>query len=82
MILVHEVSAHEQIAVLANNVLRGFASALHINGIHYRVTVSIGISVFGVDAHDEHSLMTHADTAMYRAKELGKNTSQFYQPPS
>ena len=82
VILVHEVSAHEQIAVLANNVLRGFASALHINGIHYRVTVSIGISVFGVDAHDEHSLMTHADTAMYRAKELGKNTSQFYQPPS
>ena len=74
VILVHEVSAQEQIAVLANNVLKGFASALQINGIQCRTTVSIGISMFGVDASDEHALMTHADAAMYQAKELGRNT--------
>jgi diguanylate cyclase (GGDEF)-like protein/PAS domain S-box-containing protein len=82
VILVHEISAQEQIAVLANNVLKGFESELQIEGIQCRVTVSIGISIFGVDASDEHALMTHADAAMYRAKELGKNTCQFYQPPS
>jgi diguanylate cyclase (GGDEF)-like protein len=65
VILVHEVSAQEQIAVLANNVLKGFASAVQINGIQCRTTVSIGISMFGVDASDEHALMTHADAAMY-----------------
>lgn len=82
VILVHEISAPEQIAVLANNVLKCFESDLQIEGVHCRVTVSIGISIFGVDASDEHALMTHADAAMYRAKELGKNTCQFYQPPS
>ena len=82
VILVHEISAQEKIAVLANNVLKGFESEFQIEGIQCRVTVSIRISIFGVDASDEHALMTHADAAMYRAKELGKNTCQFYQPPS
>lgn len=82
VILLHEISDLEQIAMLARNVLKGFEPALHIQGIECHVTVSIGISVFGVDASDEDTLLSHADSAMYRAKDLGKNTSAFYQEPS
>lgn len=82
VILVHEVSEQERIALLAQNVVKSFDSDLVLHGITCHVTVSLGISIFGVDAHDEETLMKHADTAMYRAKELGKNTFQFYQPPS
>ncbi|HEX7055221.1 MAG TPA: diguanylate cyclase [Burkholderiales bacterium] len=42
------------------------------------VTASIGVSVFPDDAADGATLMKHADTAMYAAKQKGKNTYAFY----
>jgi EAL domain-containing protein (putative c-di-GMP-specific phosphodiesterase class I) len=42
------------------------------------VTASIGICMYPADAQDEQSLMKNADIAMYRAKDEGKNTYQFY----
>ncbi|MFO7982730.1 MAG: EAL domain-containing protein, partial [Desulfuromonadales bacterium] len=42
------------------------------------VSSSIGISLFPVDARSEEELLKCADTAMYRAKELGRNNFQFY----
>lgn len=42
------------------------------------VTASIGISLFPGDAHTVESLMHHADEAMYRAKQAGKNRYAYY----
>ena len=42
------------------------------------VTSAIGISVFPDDSDDPEELMKHADVAMYRSKELGRNTYQFF----
>ena len=42
------------------------------------VTASIGVSVLPDDAVDANALMKHADTAMYAAKQAGKNTLRFY----
>ena len=47
-------------------------------GAELRVTASIGISVLPDDAVDAAALMKHADTAMYAAKQAGKNTLRFY----
>jgi diguanylate cyclase (GGDEF)-like protein len=47
-------------------------------GADLRVTASIGISVLPDDAVDATALMKHADTAMYAAKQAGKNTLRFY----
>jgi diguanylate cyclase (GGDEF)-like protein/PAS domain S-box-containing protein len=46
-----------------------------------QVTASIGISALPDDAVDAAALMKHADTAMYTAKQAGKNTLQFYAAP-
>jgi GGDEF domain-containing protein len=47
-------------------------------GEEYRVTASIGISIYPKDGEDEQSLMKNAGIAMYLAKEEGKNNHQFY----
>jgi len=44
------------------------------------ITCSIGMSVYPTDGKDAETLMKHADIAMYRAKEIGRNNSQFYTP--
>jgi diguanylate cyclase (GGDEF)-like protein len=46
-----------------------------------QVTASIGVSALPDDAIDAGALMKHADTAMYAAKQAGKNTLQFYAAP-
>ena len=43
------------------------------------VGISIGISIYPKDGKDAETLLAHADTAMYAAKEKGKNSYQFYQ---
>lgn len=49
-----------------------------VAGHELTVTPSIGISIFPQDGKDIDTLLRNADTAMYKAKELGRNTFQFY----
>ena len=42
------------------------------------ISTSIGIAVFPDDATDRHTLLTHADTALYRAKHEGRGTYRFF----
>ncbi|OGI47374.1 MAG: hypothetical protein A2637_04730 [Candidatus Muproteobacteria bacterium RIFCSPHIGHO2_01_FULL_65_16] len=44
------------------------------------IAASIGVSVFPRDGQDAHTLMRHADIAMYRTKERGRNGFEFYSP--
>jgi EAL domain-containing protein (putative c-di-GMP-specific phosphodiesterase class I)/ActR/RegA family two-component response regulator len=46
----------------------------------FTVTCSIGVSVYPVDGTEAQQLLKHADIAMYRAKEGGRNQVQFYEP--
>ncbi|WP_310634336.1 EAL domain-containing protein [Paraburkholderia sp.] len=51
-----------------------------IDGTELYVGCSMGASVYPQDGTDAEALLKKADVAMYRAKELGRNTFQFYQP--
>jgi diguanylate cyclase (GGDEF)-like protein len=44
------------------------------------ITLSIGVSFFPGDVDDPDGLLRHADAAMYRAKEKGRNRSEIYDP--
>lgn len=63
---------------VAQRILAALTSAFALAGQELFVTVSIGISLFPDDGQDVDTLLKHADTAMYRAKERSRNSYQFY----
>lgn len=65
-------------AVVAQKLLSTFSAPLLIEGHTFHLTASIGISVAPDDGEEFDTLLKNADTAMYRAKERGRNTYQFY----
>ncbi len=78
VILLNDIRDPQDIADIAEKTLGIANDAFHINGHELSVSASIGISLFPYDGEESDMLMRNADTAMYRAKETGKNNFQFY----
>jgi diguanylate cyclase (GGDEF)-like protein len=78
VVLVQAVSDPKQVEAVARKILSALIKPIVIREQECRVTASIGICMYPTDARDEQSLMKNADIAMYRAKDEGKNTYQFY----
>ncbi len=78
-----EQSSEENIAVLMRRILRTIAQPFIVGTARISVSCSIGISLYPRDGYDVDVLLRHADTAMYRAKENGRNSFSFYadDPP-
>jgi len=49
-----------------------------LNGYDVFITPSIGITIYPIDDTKEDNLLMNADTAMYKAKDQGRNSFQFY----
>lgn len=64
---------------VAEQILSRLARPFVLEGREFFVTASIGIALGPQDGHEPSQLMKNADTAMYHAKERGKNNFQFYQ---
>ena len=67
-----------ELAVIAEKILHSFVDPFTLGTYKLEISVSIGISVFPKDSSDINELIKHADTAMYSAKESGRNTYRFY----
>lgn len=78
MVLLSEISAIQNAAQVANRILNVLAQPFMIDNHEVFITSSIGISIFPHDGTDAEILLKNADTAMYYAKEQGKNNFQFY----
>jgi diguanylate cyclase (GGDEF)-like protein len=70
-------SAHELLQ-LVERVRGAFTTPFSVNGQDLSLTVSIGVSMFPDDAVDAPNLIKQADTAMYAAKEQGRNAYRFF----
>ncbi|HEX8960668.1 MAG TPA: EAL domain-containing protein [Geobacteraceae bacterium] len=66
--------------VIAQKLLGALSNAILIEGQELYVTGSIGLSIYPADSDNVEGLMKCADVAMYRAKDRGRNTYQFYTP--
>jgi diguanylate cyclase (GGDEF)-like protein len=71
--------AHEAAAV-AQGLLEAFAAPMRVEGSDVVVTLSIGISLFPAHTDDPALLVQYADSAMYFAKNAGRNAHRLFQP--
>ena len=80
VVLIAEFNDFGQLAAVAQQIINTIAQPL-VEGEHEcRVTASIGIAISPQDGEDTKTLLQNADSAMYRAKEQGRNDFIFYTP--
>lgn len=77
-ILLSHLSDVQDIAKIAPRILEAVAHPVELEGMEMTVSGSIGIAVYPTDGHDPDTLLKNADTAMYHAKEDGRNRFHFY----
>ena len=78
VVLLEEVSAPMSVGGVAQKLIGALAQGFALAGKEYHVSASIGVSTYPDDAASAAELLKNADIAMYRAKEQGRNTFQFY----
>jgi len=77
VVLVESFQNPRDLTQVAEKILAEVAGPMTVYGREFQITASIGISTFPADGEDLRALLKNADTAMYRAKQLG-NAYQFY----
>jgi diguanylate cyclase (GGDEF)-like protein/PAS domain S-box-containing protein len=79
VILLSEITHPEDAATSARKILLSLSAPCSIQGNDLHISGSIGISVYPEDGNDAETLIKNADTAMYHAKESGRNNFQFFK---
>jgi diguanylate cyclase (GGDEF)-like protein/PAS domain S-box-containing protein len=80
VVSISEFGSGDNIAIIAQRLLDAVSRPETIDGHEIYVNSSIGIAVYPEDGTDADTLIKNAEAAMYRAKQLGRNTFRLYQP--
>jgi len=78
LVIVEEIESRESVELVAQKLLEAMSVAIVVDKINLYVTSSIGISIYPDHTQDPKVLVKHADQAMYKAKNIGKNNFVFY----
>ncbi|MEW5903740.1 MAG: EAL domain-containing protein [Pseudomonadota bacterium] len=78
VMLLMDVKSVDDAANVAQKVLDALSASYQIKGVDLHSTPSIGISLYPEDGRDFETLLKHADTAMYHAKERGRAGYHFF----
>lgn len=77
-ILLPKITEDSQVVIIANRILEKLAESITISDKQIYVTVSIGISFYPNDGDSVEMLLKNSDSAMYKAKNQGRNQYVFY----
>jgi diguanylate cyclase (GGDEF)-like protein len=77
-VLLEDIKGPLELEMAAANVLGAFESPFELDGRQLNITASVGATMFPSDNLDPLALLNNADTAMYRAKDLGRNNFKFF----
>lgn len=78
VLLITGLQRVEDVSQSMQRVLAEVGKPVAINGRDYAVSCSIGVSLYPDDGKDYSTLLKNADSAMYKAKQAGRNNFQFY----
>ncbi|WP_333872966.1 putative bifunctional diguanylate cyclase/phosphodiesterase [Methylobacter sp.] len=79
VLVLHSIERAEDAAFSAQKILEALALPHRIDQHDLHISVSIGISIYPDDGRDAETLIKNADTAMYYAKENGRNNYKFFE---
>jgi diguanylate cyclase (GGDEF)-like protein/PAS domain S-box-containing protein len=79
IVLLSEVNRAEDAELIAEKIRLAVMVPYTIDSHYLHLTASIGVSVYPNDGEDATALIQYADTAMYHAKQKGRNNSQFFK---
>jgi diguanylate cyclase (GGDEF)-like protein/PAS domain S-box-containing protein len=79
-IVCSNLAGPDDASLVAQKIMGTFIRSFNLYGKEVFVSTSIGITLFPTDSQDQDTLIQNADTAMYRAKELGRDSFRFYTP--
>ena len=74
-----DIASPDDVPPIIREFLQALAAPFTIDGHEFFISGSIGVSLYPSDGNDTKTLMKNADTAMYRAKQQGGNSYQFYR---
>lgn len=77
-LLLQGVNHVDDVIAVTRKILTAVSEPVQLRETEFHVTASIGITIFPLDDTDAEHLLRNADTAMYRAKDAGRNGFQFY----
>jgi len=77
-VLLADLARPEDAAMVASKIIERVGAAVDVQGQEAFVTASVGIAVYPADGEEAEALIAAADAAMYRAKQSGRNTYQFF----
>jgi diguanylate cyclase (GGDEF)-like protein len=80
VILLPHINRTDRAVRVAQRILEAIKPPFHFGNQELHVTMSIGITLYPYDGEDVDTLLKNADTALYRAKEQGRNNYQLYTP--
>ncbi|HJV72933.1 MAG TPA: EAL domain-containing protein [Noviherbaspirillum sp.] len=80
IVLLQEIRNESAAADVARQIIARISEPYLIGELALSLSASIGISIFPGDGQDIDTLISHADLAMYQAKQAGRNNFQFYSP--
>jgi diguanylate cyclase (GGDEF)-like protein len=78
VVILEEAAESHDVERIASNLLSVLSQPLQLSGHECHTTASIGVAMYPVDGPDAQTLTKNADTAMYLAKEDGKNGFRFF----
>ncbi|QEY32044.1 bifunctional diguanylate cyclase/phosphodiesterase [Synechococcus sp. RSCCF101] len=78
VLLLDQLASTDQARIIAHQLQRSLQRPFTVSSHLVRISGSIGVSLYPQDGDDAISLMRHADAAMYRSKELGRNCISFH----
>ena len=79
VVLLEDLRDGQDAASAAEKIIHALEKVLLIGNYPLHISASIGISLYPQDGRDAETLMKHADAAMYKAKESGRNAFHFYE---